>query len=142
MNKHEIKNIPLKNQLQFMDTYPEWSPDGKYLYFYRFSKVGENFNYKDVRYNLYRVAFNPENRAFRPYQKLVSRAEILMEYFTLTNVMVPVVVPFITTFTPVSASPDNASVTATVTLICCWEPTPPETGELSQTPKKIQTRSS
>jgi Tol biopolymer transport system component len=55
-------NIDLQDKEKNMDTYPEWSPDGKYLYFCRAPKVGEVFKYDSVRYNLYRVPFNPATR--------------------------------------------------------------------------------
>jgi Tol biopolymer transport system component len=57
-----MMNVDLPDKDQYMDTYPEWSPDGKYLYFCRAPKVGEVFVYDSVRYNLYRVPFDPSTR--------------------------------------------------------------------------------
>ncbi len=64
LDKNEIMNIDLAGNENFMDTYPEWSPDGKYLYFCRTARIGEKYDYKQIRYNLYRVSFNIENRSF------------------------------------------------------------------------------
>jgi len=62
--KNEMMDIPLGNKKLYMDTYPEWSPDGKNLYFCRTAQIGEQYNYRDIKYNLYRVSFNPESRKF------------------------------------------------------------------------------
>lgn len=58
IEKNEISDINLAGKERSMDTYPEWSHDGKYLYFCRAFQVGENFDYRTVRYNLYRAKFN------------------------------------------------------------------------------------
>jgi Tol biopolymer transport system component len=44
-----------------MDTYPEWSSDGKTIYFCRAPLAADTSDYKSTRYNLYRIAFDPEN---------------------------------------------------------------------------------
>jgi Tol biopolymer transport system component len=62
VEKNEIMDIDLPEKEKYMDTYPEWSPDGKYLYFCRAPKVGEVFVYDSVRYNLCRVPFDPSTR--------------------------------------------------------------------------------
>lgn len=62
IDRNEIMAIDLPDKEQYMDTYPEWSPDGKYLYFCRAPKVGEVFKYDSVRYNLCRVPFDPSTR--------------------------------------------------------------------------------
>lgn len=62
--KNEIMKIPVNEQNNFMDTYPEWSPDGKTLYFCRSVQIGKEYDYRDIKYNLYRVGFDPSTRAF------------------------------------------------------------------------------
>lgn len=64
VQKNEIMNIDLADNEKFMDTYPEWSPDGKLLYFCRADQVGEQYDYKQIKYNLYRVSFDPDSRSF------------------------------------------------------------------------------
>ncbi|MCX7878974.1 MAG: cytochrome C biosynthesis protein, partial [Ignavibacteria bacterium] len=63
-DKNEIMPVALEMDSLSMDTYPEWSPDGKFLYFCRAPQIGETYDYKSVRYDLWRVAFNTETRAF------------------------------------------------------------------------------
>ncbi len=64
VDKNEVMNIILATKDKFMDTYPEWSPDGHFLYFCRADQIGENYDYKQIKYNLYRVPFDIENRSF------------------------------------------------------------------------------
>ncbi len=62
--KNEIMKVPVDGAKQFMDTYPEWSPDGKTLYFCRAAQIAEDYDYRETKYNLCRVSFNPETRKF------------------------------------------------------------------------------
>jgi hypothetical protein len=64
VDKNEIMNIDLADKDKYMDTYPEWSPDGLYLYFCRADQIGEDYDYKQIKYNLYRVPFEIENPSF------------------------------------------------------------------------------
>lgn len=64
VEKNEIMQIPVDKDRQFMDTYPEWSPDGTYLYFCRAKQIDDDYDYRDTKYNLCRSAFNPETRTF------------------------------------------------------------------------------
>jgi hypothetical protein len=61
---NEIKETKITGSENSMDTYPEWSPDGKYLYFCRAPKVGEVFDYRQVHYDLYRVPFDEALQKF------------------------------------------------------------------------------
>jgi hypothetical protein len=62
VDRNEMMDINLPDKEQYMDTYPEWSPDGNFLYFCRAPKVGEVFVYDSVRYDLCRVPFDPSTR--------------------------------------------------------------------------------
>jgi hypothetical protein len=62
VERNEMMNINLPDKEKYMDTYPEWSPDGRFLYFCRAPLAGEIFEYDSVRYNLYRVPFDPLTR--------------------------------------------------------------------------------
>jgi len=63
IDRNEMMDVELTDKEKYMDTYPEWSPDGRYLYFCRAPAVGEIFEYDSVRYNLYRVPFDPLTRS-------------------------------------------------------------------------------
>jgi len=64
LEKNEMMNIELTGKEKYMDTFPEWSPDGKFLYFCRAPQVGENYDYKMIKYDLFRVPVNIETRSF------------------------------------------------------------------------------
>ena len=58
---NEISEINLDEKNSHMDTYPEWSPDGKYLYFCRADTAGKMFDYQQIHYDLIRVPFDPSS---------------------------------------------------------------------------------
>ncbi|MCJ7446675.1 MAG: cytochrome C biosynthesis protein [Bacteroidales bacterium] len=64
VENNEIIPVQFPDKEKYMDTYPEWTPDGKYLYFCRATQIGESYDYKLIRYNLYRVLFNQEKLQF------------------------------------------------------------------------------
>ena len=76
VEKNEIMNIELTNKDKFMDTYPEWSPDGKYLYFCRAAQIGEQYDYKHIKYNLFRVSFDINKRSFGEAELIFDAAQI------------------------------------------------------------------
>ncbi len=62
--KNEMINVELEDKEKYMDTYPEWSPDGRYIYFCRAQQIGEVYDYREIRYNLYRATFDQEEKIF------------------------------------------------------------------------------
>ncbi len=76
VEKNEIMNIELAGKEKFMDTYPEWSPDGKYLYFCRAPQIGEKYDFKDIKYSLYRVPFEIDKRIFGEAELVFDAANI------------------------------------------------------------------
>jgi hypothetical protein len=54
-----------------LETFPSWSPDGKFLYFCS-AKSMEAYRYKDIRYDLVRIAFNPETKSFGATDTVIS----------------------------------------------------------------------
>lgn len=75
LEKNEMMDIPCGDKKVNMDTYPEWSPDGKMLYFCRADAVGKDWDYTQVRYNLYRIPFDPAQRAFGQPELLLDAAK-------------------------------------------------------------------
>jgi len=74
--KNEIMNIDLTDKAHFMDTYPEWSPDGKFLYFCRAVQIDKDFDYKQIRYNLCRVSFDSDFCKFGEVEVVFNASEI------------------------------------------------------------------
>ena len=65
VNTHEIAWSPLTKSEDHFETFPTFSPDGKWLYFCSAQAVSPMPDkHREVRYGLYRIAFNEENMAF------------------------------------------------------------------------------
>lgn len=69
-------DIQLTNRENFMDTYPEWSPDGKYLYFCRADQIGKDYDYRQIKYNLCRASFDAGKRTFGEVEMVFNAAQI------------------------------------------------------------------
>ncbi len=76
VDKNEISDIELANRDQFMDTYPEWSPDGKYLYFCRAVQIAKEYDYKQIKYNLCRVSFESGKLKFGEVELVFDAAQL------------------------------------------------------------------
>lgn len=68
---------PITRDTTWLDCFPFWSPDGRYVYYVsahweRLDTVALDFeliqNYKAVQYNLYRMPFDEQTRTFGPRQ--------------------------------------------------------------------------
>lgn len=64
VKRNEMMSVEFPGKNKFMDTFPEWSPDGNWLYFCRTGQIGETYDYKQIKYNLYRVPFDSNNLSF------------------------------------------------------------------------------
>jgi hypothetical protein len=76
VEKNEIMDIDLAGKGKFMDTYPEWSPDGKYLYICRAAQIGEKYDFKEIKYNLCRVPFQIDSRSFGEVELVFDAVQI------------------------------------------------------------------
>ena len=56
--------------IKYMNTFPEWSPDGKYLYFCRALQYNEGDDLKGIKYDLMRIPFNEESGSFGNAEKI------------------------------------------------------------------------
>jgi len=50
--------------------------DGKYLYFCRAPQIGEKYDFKDIKYSLYRVPFEIVKRTFGEVEMVFDAAHI------------------------------------------------------------------
>lgn len=60
---YDVENNKVLTDNRFLtkddwETFPAWSPDGKYLYFCRAKVCSMPMEYKQLKYGIYRVAFN------------------------------------------------------------------------------------
>jgi dipeptidyl aminopeptidase/acylaminoacyl peptidase len=50
--------------ISYMETFPEWSPDGKYLYYCRAVETKDTSDFKRIKYDLVRKAFDEVSTGF------------------------------------------------------------------------------
>jgi hypothetical protein len=62
--KNEISPVEDDDSLNYMETFPCWSPDGAYLYYCRTGQIRGNFNYRNIRYDLFRKSFDTKTGSF------------------------------------------------------------------------------
>ena len=94
VDNNEVSIISeLENELE---VFPTWSPDGKKLYFcsaeceYHIDTIAKETEmiqrYKEVKYDLYSVDFNPETRQFSNVEMIYNAADSLGQSVTLPRV--------------------------------------------------------
>lgn len=76
--KNEISPIIESDTTKYMETFPEWSPDGKYLYYCRALHVPESSDFKIIKYNLVRKSFDQASRSF-------GKAEIVFDAMAINK---------------------------------------------------------
>ena len=57
--KNEMMAFGENDTVKFMETFPNWSPDGVYLYYCRTNQVENGFDFRKVKYDLVRKSFDP-----------------------------------------------------------------------------------
>lgn len=88
VKKDEI--IPVSNNEGEMETFPTWSPDGKWLYFCSTLYTEEQgkdivHTFEEIKYNVYRMPFDADNNSFGP-RELVYQADSLNKSATLPRI--------------------------------------------------------
>ncbi len=64
VKNHEVVSAPNLYSDDKFETFPTFSPDGRKLYFCSADSVSMPDNYKEAKYSLCEVEFNPETRSF------------------------------------------------------------------------------
>jgi len=59
----EVVHVPGTQGDRYMETYPNWSPDGHFLYFSR-TDAGADTPFDSIRYDIYRMAFDRSTGEF------------------------------------------------------------------------------
>lgn len=61
-----------------LETFPTWSPDGRFLYFCRAASIPQEdfpLHYREVKYDLVRIPFDPANRTWGEVETVLSASE-------------------------------------------------------------------
>jgi len=69
-----VSHVPGTRNNQYMETYPCWSPDGKYLYYCRTNADAEA-PFDSIRYDIFRIGFDPENFLFGKPEPVFNASE-------------------------------------------------------------------
>jgi len=64
VEKNEMFACPENDTIKYMETFPTWSPDGKYLYYCRTRQVKKDTDYRQVKYDLVRKSFDQVSGLF------------------------------------------------------------------------------
>jgi hypothetical protein len=71
----EVTQVPGTEDDAFMETYPTWSPDGRWLYFSR-ADADADTPFDSIRYDIFRIAFDPAGGSFRGEPECVFQATV------------------------------------------------------------------
>jgi WD40 repeat protein len=65
-DRRDNEMLPVREDdtIKYMETFPEWSPDGKYIYYCRAKQFIEGSDFKNIRYDLVRKPFDQSSRSF------------------------------------------------------------------------------
>lgn len=64
LEKNEMSAVGENDSIKYMETFPEWSPDGGYLYYCRARQTGDTSDFREIKYNLVRKAFDQATHIF------------------------------------------------------------------------------
>src|SRR5690606_8260306 len=65
-NSETNQMLPVKESdtIRYMETFPEWSPDGRYLYYCRAVETKDTSDFKSIKYDLVRKSFDEATSVF------------------------------------------------------------------------------
>ena len=73
-----VTTIPELSSPDWMETYPSWAADGRALYFCRAPQIDQDRlideQYRDIRYELARIPYDPANRSWGEVETLLTPA--------------------------------------------------------------------
>jgi len=70
----EVTHVPGTEGDLYMETYPNWSPDGHFLYFSR-TNADALASFDSIRYDIYRISFNPLQGTFGETEAVLMASE-------------------------------------------------------------------
>jgi len=64
IEKNEMSAVPEDDTVRYMETFPEWSPDGNYIYYCRARQTKDTSDFARIKYNLVRRSFDQPSFSF------------------------------------------------------------------------------
>ncbi len=64
IERNEMFAVAEKDTMPYLETFPEWSPDGRYLYYCRARQTADSSDFAEIKYDLVRKAFDQESFTF------------------------------------------------------------------------------
>ncbi len=64
VEKNEMSPIEENDSVKYMETFPEWSPDGRYLYYCRAVQTNDSSDFAQIKYDLIRKPFDQATFSF------------------------------------------------------------------------------
>jgi hypothetical protein len=64
IEKNEMSPVEEDDSVKYMETFPEWSPDGRYLYYCRARQTNDSSDFARIKYDLVRKAFDQVSFSF------------------------------------------------------------------------------
>lgn len=79
VEKNQVTTTPRISSPRYMETYPEWSPDGRYLYFCRAIQPDSSSSFEEavvkIMYDLMRIPYDSESNTWGDLEVVLSHKE-------------------------------------------------------------------
>ncbi len=73
---NEMLHPGAEDTVKYMETYPEWAPDGKYLYYCRARQFIEGSDFRNIKYELVKRSFDQSSMFFGPVEPVFNAPAI------------------------------------------------------------------
>ncbi|HBE41375.1 MAG TPA: hypothetical protein DDW27_09255 [Bacteroidales bacterium] len=76
VERNIMSPVPEEDTVKYMETFPEWSPEGNWLYYCRALETDDSSDFRSIKYDLVRKAFHQETFSF-------GKAEIVFDALSI-----------------------------------------------------------
>lgn len=76
VGNNQMSDIEETDTIRYMETFPEWSPDGRYLYYCRARQTNDTSEFAEIKYDLVRKSFDKASFSF-------GKAEVVFDAFSI-----------------------------------------------------------
>jgi hypothetical protein len=76
VENNQMSAVEETDTIRYMETFPEWSPDGRFLYYCRARQTNDSSEFAEIKYDLVRKSFDKASFSF-------GKAEIVFDAFSI-----------------------------------------------------------